>query len=121
MTKKSPQFKLFVYVTITVIVIVLLFPFFVALSTAFKDLDGVYSSPPYWIPKRLAWENFGHIWQKYPMAQYFLNSLLIAFGATILNTVLCVPAAYAFARLRFRGRKPLLFMLLAKPVFGINW
>ena len=69
--KKSPQFKLFVYITITVIVIVLLFPFFVTLSTAFKDLEEVYSSPPHWIPKRLAWENFEHIWQKYPLAQYF--------------------------------------------------
>lgn len=116
--KKSLQFKLFVYISITTIVVVLLFPFFVALSTAFKDLDEVYSSPPHWIPKRLAWENFQHIWQKYPMAQYFLNSLLIAFGATILNTVLCVPAAYAFARLRFYGRKPLLFMLLVVQMFS---
>ena len=72
------QFKLFVYIAITAIVIVLLFPFFVALSTAFKDLDEVYSSPPHWIPHRLAWENFQHIWQKYPLAQYFLNSLLVA-------------------------------------------
>ncbi len=116
--KKSLQFKLFVYIAITTIVVVLLFPFFVSLSTAFKDLDEVYSSPPHWIPKRLAWENFQHIWQKYPMAQYFLNSLLVAFGATILNTVLCVPAAYAFARLRFRGRKPLLFMLLVIQMFS---
>ncbi len=116
--KKNSLFKLFVYISITTIVIVLLLPFFVALSTAFKELDEVYSSPPHWIPYRLAWENFQHIWQKYPLARYFLNSLLIAFGATILNTVLCVPAAYAFARLRFRGRKPLLFMLLVIQMFS---
>jgi len=118
MKKMSIRFKIFVYVSITVIVLWLLFPFFVALSTAFKDLDEVYSSPPHWIPKRLAWENFQHIWEKYPMAQYFINSLIVASGATILNTLLCVPAAYAFARLRFMGRKPLLFMLLMVQMFS---
>lgn len=116
--KQTIQFKIFVYACITVIVLWLLFPFFVALSTAFKDLDEVYSSPPHWIPKRLAWENFQHIWGKYPMLQYYINSLIIATGSTVLNTILCVPAAYAFARLRFVGRKPLLFMMLVVQMFS---
>ena len=118
MRQRSIRFTIFVYVSITVIVLVLLFPFFVALSTAFKDLDEVYSNPPHWIPKRLAWENFQHIWEKYPMAQYFANSIIVASGATVLCTILCVPAAYAFARLRFRGRKTLLFMLLVVQMFS---
>lgn len=116
--KQKIQFKIFVYILITGIVLFLLFPFFVALSTAFKDLDEVYSTPPHWIPKRLAWENFQHIWEKYPLAQYFVNSFIIASGATILTTILCVPAAYAFARLRFMGRKTLLFMLLLVQMFS---
>ena len=116
--KDTIQFKIFVYACITVIVLWLLFPFFVMLSTAFKDLDGVYATPPHWIPKHLAWENFHHIWVKYPMLQYFVNSMLVATGSTVLNTILCVPAAYAFARLRFAGRKPLLFMLLIVQMFS---
>ncbi|MDY0093402.1 MAG: carbohydrate ABC transporter permease [Candidatus Vecturithrix sp.] len=116
--RRKPGFMIFVYAAITIIVLVLLFPFFVALSTAFKDLDEVYATPPYWIPHRLAVENFQHIWEKYPLAQYFLNSILIAGGATILTTFLCVPAAYAFARLRFCGRKTLLFTLLVVQMFS---
>ena len=81
-------------------------------------MQEVYSTPPYWLPKRLAWENFVHIWQKYPLANYFINSLIIATGSTILATVLCVPAAYAFARLRFFGRKSLLFLLLVVQMFS---
>lgn len=116
--KRNPGFIIFVYAAITIIVLVLLFPFFVALSTAFKDIDEVYATPPYWIPHRLAFENFQHIWEKYPMAQYFFNSMIVAGGATILTTLLCVPAAYAFARLRFYGRKPLLFSLLVVQMFS---
>lgn len=116
--RRKPGFTIFVYAAITIIVLVLLFPFFVALSTAFKDLDEVYATPPYWIPHRLAVENFQHIWGKYPLAQYFVNSCIVAGGATILTTLLCVPAAYAFARLRFYGRKTLLFTLLVVQMFS---
>ncbi|GAK55845.1 binding-protein-dependent transport systems inner membrane component [Candidatus Vecturithrix granuli] len=116
--RRKPGFTIFVYAAITIIVLVLLFPFFVALSTAFKDLDEVYATPPYWIPHRLAFENFQHIWGKYPLAQYFLNSIIVAGGATILTTLFCIPAAYAFARLRFCGRKTLLFTLLVVQMFS---
>lgn len=116
--KPKRQFKLFVYCAITIIVLALLFPFFVMLSTAFKDLSEIYMSPPYWIPHRLAWENFQHIWQKYPLLNYFINSIIVAFGATILATILCVPAAYACARLRFHGRKVFLFTMLVVQMFS---
>ena len=116
--RKKPVGLGVIYALITLIALILLFPFFVAISTAFKDVQEVYSTPPYWLPKRLAWENFVHIWQKYPLANYFINSLIIATGSTILATVLCVPAAYAFARLRFFGRKSLLFLLLVVQMFS---
>jgi multiple sugar transport system permease protein len=117
MTRKI-RLHTFVYCAITIIVLVLLFPFFVALSTAFKDLDQIYADAPQWIPDRLAWENFAHIWHKYPLAQYFLNSFIVAAGATVCTTILCIPAAYAFARLRFVGRKSLLFLLLVVQMFS---
>ena len=52
------------------------------------------------------------------MAQYFLNSLYVASGATLVTMVFCIPAAYAFARLRFPGRKFLLFTLLVVQMFS---
>ncbi|GAK52300.1 binding-protein-dependent transport systems inner membrane component [Candidatus Moduliflexus flocculans] len=116
--KRSLSFQIFVYVAITAITFALLFPFFVAISTSLKDIKEVYMNPTYWIPKRLAWENFSHLWEKYPMAQYFLNSLYVASGATLLTMIFCIPAAYAFARLRFPGRKFLLFTLLVVQMFS---
>jgi len=110
--------KVFVYFWATVIIVFLLFPFFVMISTMLKDFDQVYTKPPFWIPKRIAWENFKVIWSKYPMAKYFINSFIIASGATLLNTALCIPAAYAVARLRFHGRKLLLYLFLVVQMFS---
>ncbi len=107
-----------VYCLITLIVLILIFPFLVAITTAFKGLEEVYSTPPHWLPKRLAWENFKYVWEMYPLAAYFRNSFLVATGSTLLTTVLAVPAAYAFARLSFPGRKPLLFILLIVQMFS---
>ena len=110
--------KAFIYFWATIIILFLLFPFFVMISTMLKDFNQVYSKPPFWIPKRIAWENFKVIWTKYPMVKYFLNSFIIASGSTILNTLLCIPAAYAVARLRFKGRHFLLYLFLVVQMFS---
>ncbi len=110
--------KIVVYSLTVVILLVLLFPFFVTLSTAFKPLKEVYTSPPHWIPYQLWWHNFSDVWRKYPLAKYFINSFIIASGATLLNMVLCIPAAYAVARLRFAGRRLLLFSFLVVQMFS---
>lgn len=115
---KQNKGKFVVCFLIIVILLVLLFPFFVTLSTAFKPLKEVYASPPHWIPYRLWWRNFSDVWTKYPLAQYFINSFIIASGATLLNMVICIPAAYAVARLKFVGRKFLLFSFLVVQMFS---
>ncbi len=115
---KQNKGKIVVCFLTVVILLVLLFPFFVTLSTAFKPLKEVYTSPPHWIPYRLWWRNFSDVWRKYPLLQYFINSFIIASGATLLNMVLCIPAAYAVARLRFAGRRFLLFSFLVVQMFS---
>jgi len=116
--KQKNKGKIVVYILTVVILLVLLFPFFVTISTAFKPLKEVYSSPPHWIPYQLWWRNFSDVWRKYPLLQYFINSFIIASGATLLNMVLCIPAAYAVARLRFTGRRFLLFSFLVVQMFS---
>jgi multiple sugar transport system permease protein len=101
-----------------IILLILLFPFFVMISTMLKDGKDVYTSPPIWIPTHIEWSNFLAVWTQYDLASYFLASLIIAMGATVLNTLLCVPAAYAIARLRFPGRKVSMYLLLMIEMFS---
>jgi multiple sugar transport system permease protein len=109
----------YVAVPLTIIILIfMLFPFFVMVSTMLKDGKAVYSSPPFWIPHHIEWSNFVTVWTQYDLSHYFLVSIIIALGATALNALLCVPAAYAVARLEFPGRKVALYMLLMIEMFS---
>ncbi len=109
----------FIAVPLTVVILlVLLFPFFVMVSTMLKSGEEVYRTPPIWIPTHIEWDNFIKVWTQYQLANYFSASVIIAIGATILNTLLCVPAAYAVARLRFVGRRFALYLLLMIEMFS---
>ena len=101
-----------------ILLLILLFPFFVMISTMIKSGKDVYSVPPMWIPTHVEWGNFVNVWTQYDLAHSFLASLIIALGATALNTLLCVPAAYAVARLRFPGRKFAMYLLLMIEMFS---
>jgi multiple sugar transport system permease protein len=96
----------------------LLFPFFVMISTMLKSSQEVYSTPPTWIPKELHFNNFLIVWSEFQLFIFFRSSIIIAVGATILNTLLTVPAAYAVARLRFVGRKLILYLFLVIQMFS---
>lgn len=54
-------------------------------------------------PTQWHWENFATVFAKLPMVKYFGNSLLYAVLATVFMLLSSVPAAYALARIRFRG------------------
>jgi multiple sugar transport system permease protein len=96
----------------------MLFPFFVMVSTMLKSGEDVYRSPPIWIPTHVEVQNFIKVWTQYDLASYFKTSIFIALGAMALNTLLCVPAAYAVSRLRFVGRKSALYLLLMIEMFS---
>ncbi|MEW5818241.1 MAG: carbohydrate ABC transporter permease [Spirochaetota bacterium] len=100
------------------LLLILLFPFFVMLSTMLKSGKEVYSSPPYWIPKKIMFANFVKVWKEYDLLSYFKSSLIIAIGTTILNVLVTVPAAYAAARLRFIGKQVILYFFLVIQMFS---
>jgi multiple sugar transport system permease protein len=85
-------------------------PFLWMVDTAVKPQNEVLTNPPTWLPSHLAWTNFPQAFTFFPFGRFLLNTLVVASGATGLQTVLAVLAAYAFARLRFPGRD-LLFLL----------
>lgn len=100
------------------LLVVMLFPFFVMITTMIRTSQEVYHSPPYWIPHHPVLVNFIVIWAEYGFGTYFKSSAIIAVFATLVNTVLSVPAAYAMARLRFVGRRLALYIYLVVQMFS---
>ncbi len=86
--------------------LVMLYPLGWMLSSSFKPEDQIFTDLSIW-PSQLTTENYteGFAAGQENFARYFLNSVLISIGAVIGNVLSCSLAAYAFARLQFRGKK----------------
>lgn len=69
--------------------------------------------PPKWIPSAPRWENYLAVWKVIPFARFVANTAIVT-GLCILGQVVTASAvAFAFARLRFRGKKVLFALLLS--------
>jgi len=95
-------------------------PFFVTLSISLKDRAEVFSDPSL-IPANPSLDAYAQVLASETFTTSFWNSVIVGVGTTLLTIVLAVPAAYAFARFRFRGRHLLLlFTLLPRLVPSIG-
>ena len=81
-----------------------LFPLLVVAGTSLKTMGEVFQSPATLIPRAFVWHNYVDIFVRIPMARHLLNSLFIALAAVFFNIIVATPAAYAMARIKFRGR-----------------
>ena len=93
-------------------VVALLFaaPLIFALATSLKPQDEVFTSPPTLVGSELRFENYVEAFRFAPFARYFFNSFLVAISGTAVVLAVSSLSAFAFARLRFRGRE-LVFVL----------
>lgn len=93
--------------------LVMIFPFIWMLLTSFKTVQESNLYPPTIWPREWYPQNYVEAWVKPPntLGRYVLNSVLLSTVGTTIQVVTCALAAYAFSRLRFRGRD-LLFMLV---------
>jgi len=92
---------------------VMAFPFFWMVTTSFKDFYQATSIPPVWFPRVWRWQNYLDVWRGAPFGRYFLNTVLVTVFITGLDLLTGSLAAYALARMRFRGRTALFFLFLA--------
>lgn len=83
------------------------------LSTSLKPEGQILSLVPRWIPKTLTLENYRDVLDKYALVRWGVNSFVVAAGATLLGLAVSVPAAYAFARMRFRGQQWMFLLILS--------
>ncbi len=105
MTYTQKVFKLINLLGILIVIAVFAFPFLWMISTSIKTLPETIVFPPKWLPKAFMWENFAQAWNSGPFFQYILNSIMVSVGILILQFLTIIPAAYAFARYKFKGDK----------------
>ncbi len=102
-----------IYVVLSVIGISMLVPFFWMLSTSLKPMAQVFVLPPQWIPHPVMWQNYVEAWTRVPFPRWYFNSIFVAATVTAGQVFTSALAAYAFSRLRFKGRDKLFFAYIA--------
>lgn len=123
MTKKPGSLKklilrILLYVVIFIVCIITLYPYFAMFCTALKSRAEIFSMEGTILPITSLWSNFLDIWQRAPMANYLFNSLLIAGGSTIIAMLCGIPAAYALARMKFKGQTIFLGFVIVSQMFA---
>lgn len=104
-TTRRVLHAILVYALVIPGAIIFMIPLIWMLSTALKEPKQVFIFPPQWIPDPIMWENFAKGWNDFlPFNRFLLNSLIITTNNIVGNLVSCSLAAFAFARLRARGR-----------------
>ena len=118
MPAKEMALRTLLYLVVSLICIVILYPYFVMFCTALKSRSEIFSINGTILPQKALWSNFIDIWTKAPMGKYMLNSLLIAGGSTLIAMVCGIPAAYALARMKFKGQTAFLGFIIISQMFA---
>ncbi|GAA2238666.1 carbohydrate ABC transporter permease [Herbiconiux moechotypicola] len=91
-------------VLILVAAVITLIPFIWMVSTALKPSSEVFSNPPSLVGSSIEWQNFADAWNYLPFGRFMLNGLIVAGIGTVIVVATSAMAAYAFSRLRWKGR-----------------
>jgi len=87
-------------------------PLLRVISTSLMDIMDLYDPTVAWLPRRWAWENFSRAYNALEYTRSLFNTLLVAGGAALLQTISCALAGYSFARFKFPGRDRLFLLVL---------
>lgn len=109
--------KVLSYGVLLAILLLTALPYLWTLITAMRSpSENVFFRPdefwPNFLPRNPTLDNFTNVWNIIPMGRFFLNTFLVAGLTVILNVLLASLAAYPLAKLRFRGRDTLFYIIL---------
>ncbi|WP_341486317.1 carbohydrate ABC transporter permease [Pararhizobium sp. A13] len=108
-----------IYAGILAFLTFILAPFVEGFLVSLKPLSQLFSSPYRFIPQNGSFEAYRTMWVSVPgFARYIFNSFFISTIVTAVVLILVVPAAYAFARFKFKGSGQLLGAFLAVNMFS---
>lgn len=90
-----------------------LLPLYWLVRSSFMSMGQIFQLPPIWIPKPFRWSNYTKAFSVVPFGQYYLNTAFIVVSVVIGTVVSSSLSAYAFARLRWKGRNIVFAGLMA--------
>ena len=114
MRKKDPMIgRILECLLLAFLFVLFVLPFYYMIISSFKSTIEAMSNPPVWWPSKFIWTNFADAWNEAHFTKYGLNSIILAAAVVVTCLVCSVPCAFAFARMEFKGKKPLFAIILS--------
>lgn len=101
------------YAVSIVLAVIALIPFMWMISTSLKSRGALMSIPIEWIPAEPTLDGYAKVFSRFPFLRTIGNSLLISVAYTLITLISASMAAFAFAKLRFRGSGAILSVYIA--------
>lgn len=111
--------KALVYALLIFVTALMLIPFLWMLSASFKLNKDVFGFPIEWIPSNPRWQNYVDIWTQIPLLLFIKNTAKITVVVTCLQLLTSSFAAYAFAKMSFKGKNVLFLGYIA--TIAVPW
>jgi multiple sugar transport system permease protein len=110
--------RMIIWITLLLLMVFVFFPTFWIVSTSLKSNDEAFDTPPTWISAAPTIENYlTQLNDRTGFVVYARNGFLVSALTAITTIILSVPAGYALARIKFKGRRFILFLILASQMF----
>lgn len=112
--RKKPRSRFGWLPTVGLIVLALAMftPLYWMIVTSFTDAEHAFALPPEWLPLHVTLDNYFLVFERVPFATQIMNSIIVTVIVVAGQLITSALAAYAFARLRFRGRDALFGVFL---------
>lgn len=101
------------YAFLILVAVAVLFPFYWMIISSLKSLEEYRQSVPTFWPQHVLWGNYAEAFTQANLWRLFGNTVFVGIVSTILSLVITILAAFAFARLEFKGKNILFAGLLA--------
>jgi len=108
------------HIVVYAIAIATILPFVWMVLTSVKDLNEIFIYPPKWLPTKFHFDNYVNAFEAAPFGRYYLNSIFVAVMVTLGQLITCSLAAFAFARMKFKGRDILFYIFLGTMMIPYN-
>ena len=104
---------IFTYAFILALALIVIFPFYWMIITSLKTYAEITQENQTFFPSVVMWSNYVYVFQHFNFFTYMKNTIVVAIFSTIGTLLTTVFAAFAFARLKFKGREALFMVFLA--------
>jgi multiple sugar transport system permease protein len=108
-----PTSTWWIYLLLILGILLMVGPFLWMLLGSLKPQPEFLVSPPTFLPKAATTDNFERLFTQLDFPRFFFNSSVVAFTVTVGNILFCPMLGYALAKLQWRGKRPIMGLVLA--------